>query len=262
MIVGGIVAIGFGVAVYFTSSQARTKSLEQRPLTDRRAAISARIRDLLDQEASAKTAEANERAGHANEAAESASERAAIAAKGAAEANKAAADANHAAESERLERVRLEAQVAPRRLTPGQQSQIAQQCLGLSGRRIVVRSYQLDVEGYVLAQQIVDALEKTGFNIAPQLGSFQVTGKPDEGVQVRAAPSDLLFAVCLANALRDIGRLTVTVNGPLRENDPILTNAFVSMGGEGKVRPPGPLPEGYPPTILVGVKPLMSAAVP
>jgi len=153
-----------------------------------------------------------------------------------------AATAEDHAQSEQLERERLEAQIAPRRLTLQQQKDIGHACLGITGKPMSIRSYSLDVEGTALGVQIVSSLRATGIDIRPNLSSISPFGSFDSGVVIHSSEEDNAFAACLGHALTNIGKLAVMVNG--------------FMGLDGAIKPIPPLPTGTPIDIMVGVKPI------
>jgi hypothetical protein len=101
-----------------------------------------------------------------------------------AELNNKAQQALAKAEQDALERARLEAQVAPRRLTLEQQRAIANSCKRFAGRALTITSYQGDTEAMVLAEQIGAALQAGGLRIALNLGALSTTGELLIGVQV------------------------------------------------------------------------------
>lgn len=74
------------------------------------------------------------------------------------EANARAAEATRTAENERLERIKLEAKVAPRRLDQEAIVGIAADLAKFSGRKVKVSSFTGDVEAAILGGQIIDAL--------------------------------------------------------------------------------------------------------
>src|SRR5882762_3986304 len=68
-----------------------------------------------------------------------------------AKADQHAAEATKIAEQERIERLKLEAQVAPRRLIPEHHKTLANAVKRFAGRHVYVVSYALDAEGGILA---------------------------------------------------------------------------------------------------------------
>lgn len=103
-----------------------------------------------------------------------------------AQANQKAAEANKVAEQEQVERLRLEAQIAPRRLSPVQQYLVARDCKQFSGRRVRVVSYSLDSEGAVLAKQIVTTLTNAGMKVEDATASLMPLGGFSLGVHITA----------------------------------------------------------------------------
>lgn len=78
----------------------------------------------------------------------------------------AIAAATEKAEDEKMERLKLEAQIAPRRLTREQKVRITENCGRFrdtfTGKRVKVVSYSLDMEGFVFSEQIVSSLRASG----------------------------------------------------------------------------------------------------
>jgi len=122
-----------------------------------------------------------------------------------------AANAEKAAEVEKIERLKLEAQIAPRRLSRQQQLDIANFCSPFAGRTVNVVSYALDAEGGILAKQIIDALRASRLNVIDSTASLQPLGGFDMGVRVDG--SDPLFAESIRNALSFAGKLVVAPEG-------------------------------------------------
>jgi hypothetical protein len=144
-------------------------------------------------------------------------------------------------ERERIERLKLEAQIAPRRLTPEQQQQITQLCSRFRGRRVIVVSYSLDIEGAVLSKQIVAALQGSGMTVVDSTTGMMAIGGILIGIHVNGAEHDLVNS--LSTILATAGRLSVA-----RPNsDPPTSPGAYSNG-----RPEEPQPV----SILVGVKPM------
>jgi hypothetical protein len=130
------------------------------------------------------------------------------------------------AEQERLERMRLEAAVAPRTLSLDQQRQIRDACLAFRGHNASVFSYATDGEGALLGGQIIAALAAAGINIADDRASAMSTGGFDLGIHVRGPPSEEQFMECLKQAFTSIGHLTVA---PI--NDPVPRMGSGMFGG-------------------------------
>jgi anti-sigma28 factor (negative regulator of flagellin synthesis) len=134
-----------------------------------------------------------------------------------ASANKMAEEARSMAESERLERIRLERQIAPRRLSVDQQRRIADSLRQFVGHRVLVTSYALDVESAILGQQIISVLRSVLGNqsVLDNRASVSVAGGFDLGLHIRSAePSERDFVAALDDAFRAIGGLTTFVNRP------------------------------------------------
>ena len=178
-----------------------------------------------------------------------------------AEALTVASIANKAAEGEKLERVRLEALVAPRRLSIEQQRNIGDACLGITGRKIVVTSYGLDGEGFALGWQILSALHRPGLNVSGNLAGIVQSGVFDTGVLVRTPPEEEGFGKCICHALHALGGLEVILNGERHVGNAVMLGPATTVGpatmiGGGRIQPKGFLPAGSPIEIMVGIKPI------
>jgi hypothetical protein len=167
--------------------------------------------------------------------------------RGATEAEARAQEARSMAEAERLERVRLEAIVAPRSLSIEQQRQITDVCRKFVGHRAVISSYGLDLEGAALGGQLIAMLRVTlGIdNVFDQRASTMVTGAFELGVHVRGPAAEQDFITALSGALNSIGHLQVSVNdAPPRPGATIV--------GGGQTVSPGVEPIN----VAIGIKPV------
>jgi len=162
-----------------------------------------------------------------------------------ADLNKAASKAQEMAESERLERIRLEAIVAPRSLSLNQQRLIASACGRFHGHGVLVSSYGMDGEGAALGGQIISVLQSAGITVADARASIMVTGGFEMGVHVRGPSVERDFVSSLGNALSSIGKLQVSLNDP-------PPKVGGGMGGGGQSFPPGTVFV----TVMVGIKPV------
>lgn len=158
-------------------------------------------------------------------------------------ATKEAAEATKATEDERIERLRLEAQIAPRRLTVGQKAKIAVNCTlfksMFEGKRVRVVSYSLDTEGFIFSEQIVSSLRASGMAVDDDSMSVRPTGTFIMGINVFGSDSKLAREI--ANAIGSSGS-PVAVS--FVETDP--------TAGAIKIEYSAPVPQV---TILVGLKP-------
>jgi hypothetical protein len=158
---------------------------------------------------------------------------------------KEAARLGKEAEAERLERVKLEAAVAPRSLSLEQQKSIAAAMQKFHQHGVLVTSYGLDGEGAALAGQVISCLRSAGITVADARASIMVTGGFESGVHVRGPDVERDFVSAFGNALTAIGKLQVALNDP----QPKFGSA---MGGGGQSFTPGSVFI----TVTVGVKPL------
>jgi hypothetical protein len=197
-------------------------------------------RDLADANARVKTAEstialANGLARNAQLRITIAEERIARYKKQTSEADARAAEARSMAEQERLERIRLEAQIAPRRLSNEELDAITTTCRQFSGKVVTLVTYALDSEALILGRQIEGALMAAGLHVNPNFASLQPFGGFIQGIQI---------------------------SGPVSEQD-LVSRLTVSLAKDGKlsVLQPRNLLEGQGQrnkevVILIGVKPI------
>jgi hypothetical protein len=163
-----------------------------------------------------------------------------------ASANATAEQARSMAEAERLERVRLEAVVAPRSLSLEQQRRIAAACSPFIGHRVVVESYGLDGEAAGLGAQIIALLRPVlgAANVLDSRASSMVSGGFELGVHVRGPASENDFVGALRAALSSIGQLQTFSNDARPQ-------IGTMMGGGGRTFTSGDFV-----TVMVGVKPV------
>jgi hypothetical protein len=117
-------------------------------------------------------------------------------------------EANRKAEAERLERLRLEASVAPRTLTVSEQTRLGHLLAPLSGKRISVISYVVDGEGARLASQIIAALKSAGVSVDAKVGTLIPNGGILFGVNIWGSNSET--AALLRSAMTSAGVLVST----------------------------------------------------
>lgn len=148
-----------------------------------------------------------------------------------AEAQRDAAESKKEAAAEQLERIKLEAVVAPRSLSLDIQKGIADACVKFAGHGVLVGSYGMDGEGAALATQIMSALQAARIVVKDNRGGSVVAGEFDVGVQIRNQQAEEHeFASCLADALSRIGKLQgVALNRPW----PKLGATMIAGGRQG-----------------------------
>lgn len=156
-----------------------------------------------------------------------------------------ASNAQEMAEAEKLERIKLEAIVAPRSLSLEQQQLVASACSKFRGHGVLVSSYGMDGEAAALAGQNISALRSEGIIVADARASIMVTGGFEVGIHVRGPDVERDFVSSLGNALRSIGKLEVSLN----DSPPRVGSG---MGGGGQSFPPGTVFV----TVMVGTKPV------
>jgi len=227
ILIGGILITG-GVAgelyIQFNASRIetalRTNNIQVEALLNIEAA-----------NARAAAGEAAVRAGNANERATKTEMKLAKTALRAAEATARAAEASSKAELERLARTRLEAQIAPRRLSAEQQTFVSDTLRRFSGRSVTLTSYSLDVEAAVLGRQLKAALESAGIRVNDNLAGTLPIGRFATGIHVSGPLLERDFVQALETALGHNGNIgSVSIDPPI--------SSFGSVG------------------LLVGIKPI------
>jgi hypothetical protein len=121
---------------------------------------------------------------------------------------KEAGQLNKDAEGERLARVKLEAEISPRRLSADQETAIAKALAGFKGKIVSVATYRNDPEAMILGIQIAEALGKAHITAQNRLGTFDPVGLPMfVNVVVDTNSSDKKLVCALASALKTQGKL-------------------------------------------------------
>ena len=139
----------------------------------------------------------------------------------AATATSKAAKANESAEKEHLERLKLEAQLAPRRLDGDEITNLGRVFAPLKGKLVRVASYSLDIESEIVATQLKGSLELAGATVLNDIGAEVPSGDIMVGVWVVGSDPVLkqLVGTSLADAthLRDIVELPAATipHGPM-----------------------------------------------
>ncbi|WP_338688914.1 hypothetical protein [Bradyrhizobium sp. 26S5] len=157
------------------------------------------------------------------------------------QAKASAAEAYRKAELERLERLKLEAIVAPRSLGVAQQQTLAAAWRSLAGKRVSVTSYSLDGEGAGLASQIMAALKSAGVGIDNRLATVMPMGSFALGVHVTGSDTQTVSEI--RNGLTSTG-LAIAPSGTPLGNGPSVSTS------------PTPVAEAPIADILVGIKPV------
>jgi hypothetical protein len=112
------------------------------------------------------------------------------------------AKAKKDAEQEKIERLKLEAQVAPRRLTREQQKAIAAALKPFSGRNVGLFTYVYDLEGAILASQIKPALVEAGISVQDRTSTVMIIGGFTAGISVSGPDSEQGLVRAIADSLR------------------------------------------------------------
>jgi hypothetical protein len=165
------------------------------------------------EEARARTAKVEEAVANAYKAAKEAEAQARKFEAEIASSNTRAEEAKRIAERERLERVKLAAQVAPRLLSVEQQNTIVSSLKRFKGRNVAVVSYSLDAEGGVLATQIISTLQEAGILVENQVAGLLVTGSFWTGVILSGPAPEQDFVKALTTSFMNYGSLAARNNG-------------------------------------------------
>lgn len=155
-----------------------------------------------------------------------------------ASSNARAEEAKLLAERERSERVKLEANVAPRRLTQQQQNAMAKSLRQFKGRSVTVVTDTLDVEAAFLAKQLMIALEAAGIVIEDKVANILTAGSFYSGIFVSGPVDAQDFLRELVSSIERDGNLAASNN----ESKPVVPVAISKLKDKAVF-------------ILVGVKP-------
>jgi hypothetical protein len=210
--------------------------------------INAQIIAILNKE----TATAQKDAAEARERVAKAEEGTAIALKKAKEAemqalkfeasiassNARAEEAKQLAEREKLERLKLEAQVAPRRLNVEQQKAITASLKGFNGRTVRLATYQFDVDAGLLATQVKPALQQAGILVEDNISRVFLIGGFAVGIHIAGPTAEQDLVKALTESLMRDGKLAAY--------------------NRGTTQPPGVVSADKV-TVLIGPKPLSEA---
>ena len=155
----------------------------------------------------------------------------------AARANERATALAKETENLRGANLKLEAQVAPRRLTSQQQQSIGSALARFAGRRMRVKSYALDVEAAILGQQIIATLQAANIGGDDRRMSEGAPGAIAIGIHVTGDDKELIDATLAA--FSSVG-LAVSP-------EPVPIMAGMALSDDGTT---------VAATVFVGVKPL------
>jgi hypothetical protein len=133
--------------------------------------------------------------------------------------------------------LKLEAQVAPRRLTSQQQQSIGSALARFAGRRMRIKSYALDIDAAILGQQIIASLQAINIGGDDRRMSEGALGAIAIGIHVAGDDKELIDATLAA--FSSVG-LAVSP-----EPVPIMAGTALSDDGTTVAA-----------TIFVGVKPI------
>jgi len=125
---------------------------------------------------------------------------------GIASAQAEAANANLLAEQEKLARVKIEKQLAPRLLSESDRKDIAGKmqkfASGFSGRKVKISSPVGDAEAVVFSLEIMDIFTRSGIDVDPVIGRVQQVGLVKLGTEITGPATDQEFMKALATEIR------------------------------------------------------------
>jgi hypothetical protein len=154
-----------------------------------------------------------------------------------AESNLKASEAIQTAEAERLERLKLEAQIAPRRLNLNQQHGLTAALMKFGGADISVSSYALDADSAAFGGQVLEAIKNASLVPIDQRMSQGALGSMALGVHITGTNAALVNM--LLGTFNSFGIQALAGEPP--------PSSGMSLGGQG-------VPHSA--KIFVGVKPL------
>jgi hypothetical protein len=187
--------------------------------------------------AKAELAEAKTATASAVTTGEAAKRDAAIALAQVADAHVQAAEANKATEIEHIERLKLEAKIAPRRLNTDQQHALTAMLVKFQGADVSVASYALDTDAAMFGTQLLAIIQNAGLTPVDRRMSEGALGSIAVGVLVSGTNVTLVNELLIA--LNSFG-ITASRGEP-------PPSSGMSLGGQG-------VPHAA--KIFVGAKPL------
>jgi hypothetical protein len=135
------------------------------------------------------------------------------------------ASLNMRAEELRAENLKLEAQIAPRRLSPDNIAALKKAVRPFANRQVSIWSYGIDLEARILAKEILSALSNAQVPTVDRIGNMISSTEPRIGVIV-SGPDDLLIQ-SLLKALKPVS----AVRGPYTSDNefPVPAEIFVGI---------------------------------
>lgn len=154
---------------------------------------------------------------------------------------KEAAVLHEQAEAEKLARVKLEKEIAPRTLDDATRQTIGKELSKFaphfSGRKVKVMSYSADAEGIVFSLEVIDIMAKAGIEVDPAVGRAMPVGLVDMGVKITGPSGDEEFIRSLATRIHS--HLVTEVSDVFAEWNPKYTDLTIVVG----VKPVAGLPK-------------------
>ena len=166
----------------------------------------------------------------------------------AADAGLRAADANEKAEAEKLARVRIELQLAPRSISPDQREELKQKLAIFGGMRVDISAHGGTHEIVLISHILATVLRSASWqaDVKDVTSSVAIEGILVD-VRDDAEPSTTSAALALVKALKDIGLATQYSPGATQ----MVERSGRMMTGPGL----NPAAKPAPISILVGFKP-------
>lgn len=123
-------------------------------------------------------------------------------------------------EKQRTARLRLEEQLAPRRMGAGQRQAIASALAAFKGQKVSIVVHPGDPEIATFAEQVKATLEQAG--IVVSLTPALVFGKPQPGITLEVGANRRQFATALAKAFVEAGVATGPISATESETADFL----------------------------------------
>jgi hypothetical protein len=130
-----------------------------------------------------------------------------------AQSSERTAELEQTAEHERLERIKIEERIAPRRIDSEQQLALMSTLSAFSGHNALM-FFSTDIEPTTFARALANVLKAAGWTVEEVPGIL--FGAPVQGVVVQVHAGATAIAMAAANALVDaLKRQRFTVSGPI-----------------------------------------------
>jgi hypothetical protein len=167
-------------------------------------------------------------------------------------ANKKASEAQERTETERLLRIKLEQQVAPRRFGPENLKEASRKLAGLAGQPAHVTSYSLDLESGLFAGQIIECLKNAGLVVTDNRSSILPMGGFSIGVHISGSDKKAVEEIALV--LWAFSNAVVKIDAapsPLQGQDAATSPISILVGTKPIDAPAGGIVVGPDDKILI-----------